>query len=212
MTAHIATHGARLVSDFFPDILFRVKTNDPVAYLTFDDGPTSILTRRLLDLLHTADASATFFVLGQNAKDHPELIHAILERGHSIGNHTWSHPDAWRTPAGIIVEELERTTKCLEDITGRPVRHLRPPYGHLSPAMRRWAAEHDQQVVMWDIMPGDFLPSCTTDFITRFVRKNLRPGSVLVVHDNPKAASTLPLALANITVPLRRTGWRFEAL
>jgi peptidoglycan/xylan/chitin deacetylase (PgdA/CDA1 family) len=209
---YLATHGLRPFQRFFPDMLWRVDTDERVAYLTFDDGPTPEVTPELLDLLEAFDARATCFLVGSNAEAHPDLVRRLHRAGHRIGNHTYTHPDPWSTPARRVRKELSRTTMKLESITGAPVRAMRPPYGHPTGPVRTWCAERSQRMVMWDVMPGDFLEGMTASSISSFVIRHVRPGSVIVLHDNPICEQVTPAALRTILQTLGRKGWRFEAL
>lgn len=210
---YLATHGLRPLQRFFPDMLWRMDTGgEKVAYLTFDDGPHRGITRDLLSVLDDHNARATCFLVGANAEKHPHLVEDLVAGGHTVGNHTFTHPDAWTLPAEHLRAELNRTTDTLERITGRTVRVMRPPYGHPTPAMRRWCDAHRQQMVMWDVMPGDYLRSATQTGIESFVTAHTRSGSVIVLHDNPICESVTPAALDTILSQLRLDGWRFEAL
>jgi peptidoglycan-N-acetylglucosamine deacetylase len=124
--------------------------------LTFDDGPNPAWTPHLLDALAAHHVQATFFLLGKFAVAEPDLVRRIAASGHLIGNHTWSHPDLSRTPAGAIREELKRTIAALEQITGVPVRYFRPPYGARRPAVFRIARELGLQPVLWNAMTSDW--------------------------------------------------------
>ncbi len=208
----IATHGARWIRGFFPDLLWRIDTEVPVAYLTFDDGPTPQVTESLLDTLSAYDATATFFLIGGHAEEHPELVRAIDRAGHRIGNHTFTHPHPWQTPDVQLMDELNRTTERLQRLTRRPIRCMRPPYGEVTGAQRTWCAKHQQRMVMWDVMPGDYLQTATANGVARFVLKHIRPGSIVVLHDNPICEHVTPAALKTILRRLTRDGWQFEAL
>lgn len=212
LVPYLATHGLRPFQRFFPDLLWRVDTETPTAYLTFDDGPTEALTDDLLDLLAEYDARATHFLIGQHAETHPERTRAIAAAGHRIGNHTYTHVDPWSVSTDRLHMEVRRTTRCLQDLTQTRIRALRPPYGHPTGALRTWCAEHDQRMVMWDVMPGDFLQTATAARVTHFVLRYVRPGSIIVLHDNPVCENiTLP-ALETILDTLDAEGWAFDAL
>ena len=210
---YFATHGLRLLAPLAPALCTRgaAARGERVAYLTFDDGPTPQMTGRLLDVLDRHEARATHFLVGARADRRPDLARALAEAGHTLGNHTWTHPDAWRTPARQIAAELDRTTRRLEGLARAPVRWMRPPYGHVTPALLRWCRTNDQRCAMWDVMPGDFLQAATQRHLVRFVSRTLRPGSLIVLHDNPIAPHT-PAALDDLLRAHTAEGWRFEAL
>lgn len=208
----LATHGARWFGRFFPDLLWRIDTDERIAYLTFDDGPTDLLTQPLLDTLARYDARATFFLIGRHAEAHPDLVHAIDRAGHRIGNHSLTHPHPWQISDKRMVAELERTTRLLQDLTGTPPRCMRPPYAEVTGGLRQWCAERQQRMVMWDVMPGDYLQMATAESVARFVLKHVRPGSIIVLHDNPICEAVTPEALAMILEVMTADGWQFEAL
>lgn len=163
----------------------RADADTPSAYLTFDDGPHPRITPRLIDTLAAHEATATCFLVGANAAKHPEWVRALHDAGHVIGNHTYTHPDAWTTDTPTLIDELERTTDTLQQIIGAKVNVMRPPYGHPTTAMREWCKRRKQRMVMWDVMPGDYLRTATADGIATFTLNATRPGSIIVLHDNP---------------------------
>ena len=131
--------------------------------LTFDDGPNSAWTPRLLDVLAEHDVHATFFMLGKFAKAERELARRVAEAGHLIGNHSWSHPDLARTAAAKILDELTRTSDILADITGKPIRYFRPPYGSRRPYVLKLARRLGLTPVTWNAMTSDWSePSAET--------------------------------------------------
>lgn len=197
---YLATYGLRPFHRFFPDMLWRVDTapGEQTAYLTFDDGPHPGITPRLIEILAEHGATATCFLVGANAAKHPELVRDLHAAGHTIGNHTYTHPDAWTTDTPTLIDELERTTDTLEQIIGEKVRVMRPPYGHPTAAMRCWCTRRGQRMVMWDVMPGDYLRTATADKIANFTLNATRPGSIIVLHDNPICEDVTLEALKNI--------------
>ena len=212
VTHLIGTQVPRLLQGLYPDLLWRVPTRRRAAYLTFDDGPTPQLTGHLLDLLARHDAKATFFLIGNQAERDPGLVRAMVEGGHTVGNHTYTHPDAWRAPREHVLHELGRTSALLEDQTQTSVRWMRPPYGRFTQSMRSWALVRRQRLTMWDLMPGDYLPNATARKVEERVLGTIRPGSIIVLHDNPKAEHVTPAALARILAHLDDHGWSLEAL
>lgn len=124
--------------------------------LTFDDGPNSAWTPRLLEMLAAHEVRATFFLLGGYAQAEPELVRRIAAAGHIVGNHSWSHPDLALASHARIREELVRTRETLEQITGVSVRYFRPPYGSRRPATLAIARELGMTPVLWNAMTADW--------------------------------------------------------
>ncbi|MFQ5569434.1 MAG: polysaccharide deacetylase family protein [Rhodothermales bacterium] len=212
LTHVVGTHLPRWAAPFFPDLLWRVPTPGKTAYLTFDDGPTPSSTLSLLDILDRFDAGATFFLLGRHAERDPGLVRAIAEAGHVIGNHTYSHANAWKTKPAAVLAELERTTSILEDLIQQPLRWMRPPYGHFTRSMRQWCRVRRQRCTMWDVGPADFLSQVTRADIERRILRAIRPGSIIVLHDNRNAYRVTPPALTNVLSTLKKDGWSFSSL
>jgi peptidoglycan/xylan/chitin deacetylase (PgdA/CDA1 family) len=124
--------------------------------LTFDDGPNPAWTPKLLDILAGHHVHATFFLVGKFAQAEPELVRTIVAAGHVIGNHTWSHPNLAWTATGKVREELKSTSDLLQQITGKPVRFFRPPFGGRRPAVLRTARELGLVPVTWNAMTNDW--------------------------------------------------------
>lgn len=212
LTSLVATQLPRLIAPWVPEALWRVSTAERVAYLTFDDGPSSTMTYPLLRMLEAADAKATFLLVGRSVQQYPERARAIVRAGHTIGNHTLTHPYPWRTPAEEMARELSLTNRILEDVTGAKPHFIRPSYGQLTPAMLRFARAHGQRCLMWDLAPADFLSWIDADRMRQHVLRFIRHGSIIVLHDNPIAADAVLPALPALLRDLRQEGWGFEAL
>lgn len=156
--------------------------------LTFDDGPNLAWTPRLLDILAEHKVQSTFFMVGKFAQAEPELARRVANAGHLIGNHTWSHPDLSRTRAAKVLDELTRTSDILADITGKPVRYFRPPFGARRPYVLRLARQLGLVPVTWNAMTTDWSePSADkiAQSLIRKIDKNQSNGcaSNIVLHD-----------------------------
>ncbi|WP_420454575.1 polysaccharide deacetylase family protein [Rubrivirga sp.] len=180
-------------------------------YVTVDDGPDASGTPRWLDALDRHGARAVFFLSAGRAEARPDLVRAIVDAGHRVGNHGDAHVSAWRTRPREVRAGFERAERVLEDLTGEPVRDVRPPYGRVTPSIVRWARAGNRRIVLWDVMPGDFLPSRSPSTLADEVVRLARPGSIVALHDGapaPRAIAALDLALPRLAA----AGWRFPAL
>jgi peptidoglycan-N-acetylglucosamine deacetylase len=156
--------------------------------LTFDDGPNPVWTPQLLDVLGQQGVKATFFLVGSYAQWEPALVRRIVEEGHLIGNHSWSHPNLALTGTDRVHEELRRTSEALEEITGRPVRYFRPPFGARRPAVLRAARQQGLTPVMWNAMTNDWKEPAEEQISRRLIGKIDRLmsrgfGANIVLHD-----------------------------
>ncbi len=182
----------------------------PLLYLTIDDGPDADGTPRWLDALDRHDARAVFFVSAPKAEAHPDLIHALLDAGHRIASHGDAHVSAWRQSGAATRAGFARAEQVLTESTGAPVQDVRPPYGRITPGLIRWARSGQRRLVLWDVMPGDFLPRSPDQLADEIVAL-ARPGSIVALHDGPpaqRAVAALDLALPR----LRAAGWRLPVL
>jgi peptidoglycan/xylan/chitin deacetylase (PgdA/CDA1 family) len=143
--------------------------------LTFDDGPSPVYTPALLDQLAELDARATFFVLGERARAHPELIHRMRAEGHGVGSHSRSHGRA--TP-----EEIEGGVVDLQLVLGRRVRLFRPPHGHIDPGIALTMRRARLDSWLWSINTDDYEPGVTADALVERCRR-VRERDVLLLHD-----------------------------
>ncbi len=156
--------------------------------LTFDDGPNPAWTPRLIDILARSDVKATFFMVGRFARQEPMLTRQVAEAGHLIGNHSWSHANLAISSGSRIREELTRTKDTLEQITGKPLRYFRPPYGNRRPYVLHAARELSMIPVLWNAMTTDWSERSSERIAERLTRKiasNQHRGcaSNIVLHD-----------------------------
>jgi peptidoglycan/xylan/chitin deacetylase (PgdA/CDA1 family) len=156
--------------------------------LTYDDGPNPSWTPRLLDLLAVHNVRATFFMIGKFAKAERELACRVFEAGHLIGNHTWSHPNLSGASDAQVLEELTRTNDILAQITGKPVRYFRPPFGARRPYVLKLARQLGLIPVTWNAMTSDWSELSADKIATNLMNKidrNQRRGyaSNIVLHD-----------------------------
>ncbi|MEL7161757.1 MAG: polysaccharide deacetylase family protein [Bacteroidota bacterium] len=180
-------------------------TESPTIYFTFDDGPIPQLTPWVLEQLAAYDAQATFFCVGNNARRYPELIQDILTAGHSIGNHTMHHLDGWKSDNVPYFHDVRH---CAIQVKSSL---FRPPYGRLMPSQAQFLQRH-YEIVMWDVLSGDFDPELTAEDCFQNVVRNAKPGSIVVFHDSLKAEEKLRAFLPRLLEHYAALGYRFAAL
>jgi len=183
-------------SQLFGKVLIAPRNPNEIA-LTYDDGPNDIVTERLLDLLAHRNIRATFFLIGNFARQRPQIVRAIAASGHLIGNHSMTHPWlAWQSPARIR-EELADCNAILEDTLGDPIRYFRAPHGARRPAVLHIARELGLTPVQWNILPGDWKPIGAEAIAARTIRAITRNqqqdrASNIVLHDGGQAGLGQP--------------------
>ena len=152
-----------------------------VVYLTFDDGPSSY-TNAVLDILGRHGATGTFFVIGSNIGGRPSTVASIRQRGHEIGNHTWSHATLTALSDSGVRDELLRTEYAIASVTGRGSDCMRPPGGSMSNRVRSIVSSLGMRVVMWSIDTEDWVNSSTVSSIRRQLDQ-AHDGSIVLMHD-----------------------------
>ncbi|MFI6155018.1 polysaccharide deacetylase family protein [Kitasatospora sp. NPDC051170] len=182
-----------------------------VVYLTFDDGPSTAYTPKVLNVLARYGVRATFFEVGQEVTAHPSVTGQVAEQGHSVQNHSWSHPDLSRLSASAVTSQVSRTDQAIRAQTGRTPSCLRPPYGSLNSTVRSRAAALGKQVVLWSVDPQDWARPGTGAIESRVLR-NVRPGSVILMHDGGGNRSQTVDALPTIISTLKARGYTFGVL
>jgi peptidoglycan/xylan/chitin deacetylase (PgdA/CDA1 family) len=155
------------------------RTSEPVAALTFDDGPDDETTPQVLDLLNEYGARATFFMVGEAAKRSPALLKRIAAKGHAIGNHTWSHKSVACLPAS---ERRHQITACARALAPYGQRFFRPPWGEQTVASRLDALLLRHEVIGWSVDAGDWWNPDSQDMATELIAKT-KPGSIILMHD-----------------------------
>jgi peptidoglycan/xylan/chitin deacetylase (PgdA/CDA1 family) len=157
----------------------HVATREPIAALTFDDGPHPVYTPRLLEILASHGARATFFMVGQAAQAHPELVRRVAQAGHAIGNHSWDHPAFPRLSERERQAQLRRWEQAVAPFGHRL---FRPPYGEQSLRSRLSLLRRRYCVVAWNVEVGDWWDPDAQRLADQLVER-LTPGSVIVLHD-----------------------------
>ncbi|MFG1479294.1 polysaccharide deacetylase family protein [Xanthobacter sp. V4C-4] len=157
--------------------------DQPYIALTFDDGPNAETTPRLLAILKARGIKATFFVLGNMAAKHPDVLKMIADDGHEIGNHSWSHPQLTRVPMAVVDKQVGETSALIEEVTGKKPRYLRPPYGSMKPALRDHIEDSfGLTIVNWSVDPLDWKHR-DSKIVYDEIMKQAKPGAIVLSHD-----------------------------
>jgi peptidoglycan/xylan/chitin deacetylase (PgdA/CDA1 family) len=178
--------------------------------LTFDDGPHPVYTKRILDILAQYNVSATFFLIGENAVRSSDMICRIIDEGHEIGNHTWSHRLTWKLGRDAIIYELNKTERVICEVSDFRPKLFRPPDGRNSVAITQAAKEMDYRVILWTIDTRDWEPKTKSADIISNITSNVHSGSIILCHDFvTRTDSVTPDAIATVIPLLLERGYRF---
>jgi peptidoglycan/xylan/chitin deacetylase (PgdA/CDA1 family) len=180
-------------------------------YLTFDDGPATRYTQRVLDVLDAFDVRATFFELGSEVSRYPYLTSRVHRHGHSVQNHTWSHPDLRDVSWTRFRHEVLATDRQIRARTGYTPHCLRPPYGAVNGLVYDRAARLDKLIRLWTVDPRDWSRPGVSTIVHR-VLDNVVNGSVVIFHDGGGDRSQTVAALPTILRTLKARGFRFARL
>jgi peptidoglycan/xylan/chitin deacetylase (PgdA/CDA1 family) len=180
-----------------PAITFNWIHNDgSYIAMTFDDGPSEKLTPKLLQLLAARHIKATFFVLGENVAQYPDVVARAAKEGHEIASHSWSHPNFFKLSDEALRSQLRRTDDAIKQATGQRPTLMRPPYGNITARQKRWI--HDEfgyQIIMWDVDPLDWKRP-GPQVVSNRILKETRAGSIVLSHDiHPGTIEAMPATL-----------------
>lgn len=197
-----------LIQKFYSDRTWKFSTRDKKIWFTFDDGPNPETTPFILEQLAKYDAKATFFCVGQQVEKYPDLFHQIRLQGHSVGNHTYSHLNGWKTKSKKYFEDVQQASSLIES-------HLfRPPYGRLTrfQAKTLTGSALQMKIVMWDVLSGDFDTRISPEHCYLNVVRNAGEGSIVVFHDSTKSFPNTKEALPESLKYFKERGFVFEYL
>lgn len=190
-----------------PGITFDwIHVDGPYVAMTFDDGPSAKLTPKLLDLLAAHHVKATFFLIGENAAENPELAAREEREGHEVANHSWSHPNLAKMSEDGVRSQLRRTDDAIKSAIGHSPTLMRPPYGSITAHEKKWInQEFGYKIVLWDVDPLDWRRPGAAAVCNRIV-KNTRAGSIILAHDiHPGTIEAMPCVLKE----LEKKGFKF---
>lgn len=176
-------------------------------YLTFDDGPHPVITPKVLDILASYNAKATFFCIGKNVQSNPDVYERILEEGHRVGNHTMNHLNGWKTKDNTYLANIQEARQYIDS------NLFRPPYGKIGAfQMKQLREQMGMKIVMWTVLSGDFDLTISARTCTENVLIHAREGSIIVFHDSEKALPRMLPALESTLAHFAALGYEFAGL
>ncbi|ULQ51077.1 polysaccharide deacetylase family protein [Flavihumibacter fluvii] len=190
----------------YPAWRWQVPSAEKKIYLSFDDGPHETITDFVLDQLAMYKAKASFFCIGKNVRDNPEVYAKILKAGHAIGNHTMNHKNGWKTSNEAYFDDIAEAGKFIDS------RLFRPPYGKLSRFQGKALIDAGWEIVMWTVLSADFDYQKNPSECWEIVRKNVGPGSIILFHDSEKAWPRMKEVLPRTLDYFSARGYTFEQL
>ena len=196
----------------YPDTFkLRGSSQEKKVALTFDDGPDTRFTPKVLDALKANQVKATFFVLGAMASTHPDIIRRIVNEGHVIGNHSYSHENLPKLSVDKFQNQIERTESVLQGLIGYAPRLIRPPYGAINEEQVKWIADHHYLIVNWNVDSLDW-KSLNSDQVLHNIMQQTKPGSIILQHsggaDSQDLSGTVQ-AIGPLISKLKAAGYTF---
>ncbi len=196
-----------LLKKCYPSCIWNMPVKEKKIYLTFDDGPHSVATPFVLDELKKYKAKATFFCIGKNVVEHPDIYKQILFEGHRVGNHTHNHLNGWKAKDKDYFENIREAKKYIDSDL------FRPPYGRITSFQLKNLTQFAAfKIIMWDVLSGDFDKEISPERCTSNVISNARNGSIIIFHDSEKAFERMKIALPEALKYFFEKGFSFETV
>lgn len=193
-----------IIRKIFPSMIWKIDDPDGI-YLTFDDGPTPGVTEWILNTLDRYNAKATFFVLGKNVELYPDLYQMILDRGHKVGNHTYSHQKGWGMSPERYIEDVDLAADLVH------TELFRPPYAQITRSQLRLVSQR-YRVVMWSVLSRDYNRRVSPKKCLRGTIKDLRGGDIISLHDSAKSFRNTSYVLPALLRVARERGLECKIL
>lgn len=185
-----------------------IKGEAKTLYLTFDDGPNPVSTRFILDQLKAHHAKATFFCIGDNVRQHPELYKSMLDEGHATANHTMHHINGWNSDDETYIKDISDAAQFIEN------KMFRPPYGRIKRSQIKKLKQEipGSRVIMWNILAGDWEQHLTPEKCLKQVLRKTKDNDIIVLHDSDKAWPRVQYVLPELLKHYTEKGYKFEVI
>ena len=191
------------VRNIFPEALWRMNSAEKAVYLTFDDGPIPVITPWVVDLLGKYNIKATFFMVGDNVRKHPQEYTQVVEAGHRVGNHTFNHLKGLFTDTREYLENVEKADALIHS------NLFRPPHGMLRRSQYKELCKR-YKFIMWDLVTRDYSRRLNGEEVLGNVKKLVRPGSIITFHDSLRSEANLKYALPRSIDWVLEEGYSFK--
>lgn len=198
-------HISGWMKHLYKDAVWDCSGNGRTLYLTFDDGPTPAVTDEVLSILKTYQAKATFFCLGRNAERHPDILALVINDGHTVGNHTYSHLRGWKHEVKTYLSDVELASLFIKSSL------FRPPYGQIRRGQLH-QLKSKYKIVLWDVMSHDYENRISKERSLKSVTKYAKEGSIVVFHDSVKAWEKLKFILPATLKFFKEKGYSFKSI
>ncbi|GFD78292.1 polysaccharide deacetylase [Tenacibaculum sp. KUL118] len=199
----------RILKRLFAKYTWSFFSTQKEIFLTFDDGPIPKVTEFVLDQLHLFNAKATFFCIGDNIRKYPAVFSRIVNKGHSVGNHTFNHLNGWKNSNTTYINNIN---KCENLLSHQKTKLFRPPYGKIKRKQAKQLLANGYKIIMWDVLSADFDPTITKEKCLQNVLRNVENGSIIVFHDSIKASDKLYYVLPKVLEEFSLQGYKFKAI
>lgn len=195
----------RIVRRLYWTVLWRMSSSEKTIYLTFDDGPTPEVTPWLLEQLDKMEVKATFFCIGRNVEQHPELFEEMKRRGHTVGIHGYDHKRGLFADNKSFFLDIRKAARLIGS------KLFRPPHGHIRPSQAVYLSKK-YKVVLWDVITRDYDRDLMPEQVYDIAIKYGRNGSIVVFHDSVKAKKNMMYAFPRAVLYWKKQGYNFKAL
>lgn len=202
------------VKTLFPSFVWNIETKNKELYLTFDDGPTPEITEWILAKLNEYNSKATFFCIGNNIEQQPDIFQKIITQGHSIGNHTFNHLKGWKHKTRDYIKDVLDTEIVINKFQHHNNTKLfRPPYGKFKTKQSKQLQEElGYKIILWDVLSYDWDKSVTPENCLKNITSAAKEGSIIVFHDSVKASHNLKYVLPKVLEYFSKRGFEFKSI
>lgn len=198
---------------FFGEIIPRVETDKKVVALTFDDAPT-VYSDGVLEVLAQKNIKATFYLIGENLEKYPQEGKNIVQAGHELGNHSYSHQRFLLKPYSFVNSEIQQTNELIREAGYKGDITFRPPFGKKLFVLPWYLSQHDMKTIMVDVEAETYMPKLETDeekveFLVKYTLEKSQPGSIILLHPFCESCGASREAIAPIIDGLHAKGYEF---